>query len=133
MTASAASAGWTSDELAKIGAAEELQIATRRRDGTLRTPLPVWVVAVADDLYVRSVGGRTAAWFRRAQARHEGHVRAGGVDKDVTFVEVDANPGSLDDQIDAAYRAKYGRRYPSIVPSIVRPEARPAILKLVPR
>jgi hypothetical protein len=121
---------WTSDELDKIETAEELQIATRRRDGALRTPLPVWVVRVGDDLYVRSVNGRTAAWFRRAQARDEGHVRAGGVDKDVTFVESD---GSLDDQIDAAYRAKYGRRYPSIVPRIVRPEARAATLKLGPR
>ena len=30
--------GWTSDELARIGTAEELRIASRRRDGTLRNP-----------------------------------------------------------------------------------------------
>jgi hypothetical protein len=30
--------GWTSDELAKTGAAEELKIASARRDGTLRNP-----------------------------------------------------------------------------------------------
>ncbi len=29
---------WTSDELEKIGEAEELRIAPRRRDGSLRTP-----------------------------------------------------------------------------------------------
>jgi hypothetical protein len=121
---------WTSEELARMGDAEELQIAPRRRDDTLRNPLPVWVVRHGDDLYVRSVNGPTAAWFRGAQARHEGHVRAGGVDKDVTFVDVD---GGLDDQIDAAYRAKYGRRYPTIVPSIVGDKARSATIKLVPR
>jgi hypothetical protein len=125
---------WTSDELDEIGTAEGLRIAPRRRDGTLRNPLPVWVVRHGDDLYVRSVNGPTAAWFRGARARPEGHVRAGGVEKDVAFVEVDdqSNAG-LGDRIDAAYQAKYGRRYPTIVPSIVRPEPRAATLKLVPR
>jgi hypothetical protein len=45
---------WTSDELSKIGAAEELQIASLRRDGTLRKPVTIWVVPHGDDLYVRS-------------------------------------------------------------------------------
>jgi hypothetical protein len=121
---------WTSDELTKIGAAEELQIASVRRDGTLRNPVIVWVVRHGDDLYVRSVNGPTAAWFRGTQTRHEGRVWAGGVEKDVTFVK-ETDPG-INDEIDAAYRTKY-RRYPSIVPHIVIPEARSATLKLVPR
>ena len=81
---------WTSDELNKIGKAEELQIASLRRDGTLRKPVTIWVIRLGDDLYVRSVNGRTSAWFRGAQVRHEGHIQAGGVDKDVTFVEADS-------------------------------------------
>ena len=102
---------WTSDELNKIGKAEELQIASLRRDGTLRKPVIIWVVRLGDDLYVRSVNGRTSAWFRGTQVRHEGHIRAGGVDKDVTFVE---EPDSdINDQIDAAYRTKY-RRYAAV-------------------
>jgi hypothetical protein len=121
---------WTSDELTKIGPAEELQIASVRRDGTLRNPVIVWVVRHGDDLYVRSVNGPTAAWFRGTQTRHEGRVWAGGVEKDVTFVK-ETDPG-INDEIDAAYRTKY-RRYPSIVPHIVTPEARSATLKLVPR
>ena len=39
---------WTSDEPARIGAAEELQIAPARRDGTLHDPLRVWVVRHGD-------------------------------------------------------------------------------------
>src|SRR6266536_3745607 len=77
--------GWTSDELAKIGTAQELQIASLRRDGTLRKPRTIWVVRVGDDLYVRSMYGRAGGWFPGTQVRHEGHIRAGGVDKDVTF------------------------------------------------
>ena len=121
---------WTSDELKKIEAAEELRIASLRKDGTLRNPVIIWVVRVGDDLYVRSVNGRTGSWFRGMQARHQGHLRAGGVDKDVTFVEDDSP--ALSEQIDAAYRAKY-RHYPSAVDHINSPAARAATVKLVPR
>ena len=55
---------WTSDELNKIGTAEELEIASLRQDETLRKPTTIWVVRVGDDLYVRSAYGRTSAWFR---------------------------------------------------------------------
>ena len=122
---------WTSDELNKIGTAEELEIASRRRDGTLRKPVTIWVVRLGDDLYIRSVNGRNSAWFRGTQVCHEGHIQAGGVDKDVTFVE-EADP-DLNDQIDVAYRTKYRRYAASIISSIVSPEARSATIKLAPR
>ena len=119
---------WTTDELTRIATADELQIAPRRRNGTLRNPRTIWVVRHGDDLYVRSVNGRTSAWFRGAQVRHEAHIRAGGVDKDVRLVETD----DLNDQIDAAYRAKYRRYAPSIIDTIVSPQARATTLRLVP-
>ena len=78
---------WTSDELSTIGGAEEVQLASLRRDGTRTNPVTIWVVRHGDDLYVRSVKGRTGAWFRGTQERHEGRIWAGGVQKDVTFVE----------------------------------------------
>ena len=122
---------WTSDELTKIGTAEELQIASLRRDGTLRKPVTIWVVRLGDDLYVRSVNGRASAWFRGVQTRHEGHIRAGGVDKAATFMEEpDSN---INEQIDAAYRLKYRRYAASIIGHIVSPEARSATIKLLPR
>ncbi len=124
-------AAWTSDELNKIGKAEELQIAGLKADGTLRKPVIIWVVRLGDDLYVRSVNGRTSGWFRGVQVRHEGRIWAGGVEKDVTFEEeADAK---LSDRIDAEYRTKYRRYAKSIVDSIVSPTARSATLKLLPR
>ncbi len=122
--------GWTSDELTKIEAADELEVASIRRDGTLRNPVTIWVVRLGDDLYVRSVNGRTGAWFRGTQVRNEGRIRAGGVEKDVTFVDAD---DGINDQIDDAYRSKYRRYAPSIVGSVLTPEARSATNKLVPR
>jgi hypothetical protein len=121
---------WTSDELNKIGNAEELQIASFRRDGTLRKSVTIWIVRLGDDLYVRSVNGRTGVWFCGTQVRHEGRIQAGGINKDVTFME-EANP-DINDQIDAAYRTKY-RRYPSSVDHINSSTARTATIKLVPR
>jgi hypothetical protein len=122
--------GWTSDELTKIEAADELEIASIRRDGTLRNLVTIWVVRLGDDLYVRSVNGRTGAWFRGTQVRHEGRIGAGGVEKDVTFVDAD---DGINDQIDDAYRSKYRRYAPSIVGSVLTPEARSATINLVPR
>jgi hypothetical protein len=121
---------WTSDELSKIAAAQELQLASVRRDGTLRKPVTIWVVRHGDDLYVRSVNGPTAAWFHGAQARHEGRIRAGGVEKDVTFAEAD---NEIDDQIDGAYRTKYDRYSENTISRITSREARSTTIKLVPR
>ena len=122
---------WTSDELNKVGSAEELQIASLRSDGTLRNLVTIWVVRVGDDLYVRSVNGRESAWFRGVRTRHEGRIRAGGVDKDVAFVE--ESDSNINDQIDSAYAAKYRRYAASIISHINGSDARAATIKLVPR
>src|SRR4051794_37705959 len=124
---------WTSDELTKIGTPDELQIAGLRHDGSLRNPTTIWVVRVGDDLYVRSVNGRSAAWFRGTQVRHEGRIWAGGVEKDVTFEDIPNADEDIHDRIDTAYRAKY-RRYPErFVSPVVSAESRYVTLKLAPR
>lgn len=124
-------AAWTSEELSKIGAAEELQIASLRADGTLRNPVTIWVVRLGDDLYVRAVNGRSSPWFCGVQTRHEGHIRAGGVDKDATFVE--ESDSGIQNQIDAAYATKYRRYAASIIGHVVGVEARSATIKLMLR
>jgi hypothetical protein len=121
---------WTSDELSKIGRADELRIAAFRPDGTLRKRVTIWVVRHGDDLYVRSAYGRSVAWFRGTQERHEGRIEAGGVDKEVTFS--DADP-ALNDEIDAVYRTKYRRYGAQYVDHIVAPEARSTTIKIAPR
>jgi hypothetical protein len=122
---------WTNDELSKIETADELEIASLRRNGMLRNPVTIWVVRVGDALYVRSANGRTGSWFRATQGRHEGHIEAGGVGKDVTLV-VEADH-DINDQIDATYRTKYRRYGGRYVNPMVAPEARAATIKLVPR
>lgn len=121
---------WTPDELNKIGNAEELQIASLRRDGTTRTPVTIWVVRVREDIFVRAYKGRTSPWFGGVQTCYKGQIKADGVVKDVDFVE-EAN-AEINDQVDSAYLTKYSR-YPTYVAPMVTPGARAATIKLVPR
>jgi hypothetical protein len=121
-------ATWTRDELATIGATREVDIAPRRADGTLGPSTTVWVVRVGDDLYVRSYRGRGGTWYRAALGTHQGHLHAGGLDDDVAF---DEDHGTDRTEIDAAYRAKYGRS--SYVDAMVTSDAAATTLRLVPR
>ena len=119
---------WKSADLNRFGDAREVRIAGTRRDGSLRTPVIVWVVRVGDDLYTRSVNGPDAAWFRGTRPQLRGQISVGTLTADVDFVDA---AGDADDEIDAAYRAKYGR-YPGPVRSITSEMARSTTLKLVP-
>jgi hypothetical protein len=95
--------GWTPDEIASIGRATELQVASERADGTLRPFVTIWAVRAGDDVYIRSAYGRDNPWFQRALRSGQGRIRAGGVEGDVRF-EV---PGpQVADAVSAAYHAK---------------------------
>ena len=120
---------WTADDLARFGDAQKVGVAGMRRDGSLRSPVIVWVVRVGDALYTRSVNGADAAWFRGVQLRHRGQLVAGYATTDVDFV--DGSDPVDDDRIDAAYQRKYGR-YAGPVKSITSPKARATTLKVVP-
>jgi hypothetical protein len=120
---------WTDDDLGHVGDAEELDLASRRDDGTLRPYVTMWVVRVGDDVYVRSAYGPDNPWYRRAKASGTGRIRAGGVEHDVTFgdAEPDVHPS-----IDAAYHAKYDRHGAAIVGTVVGDKAVPVTIRLVP-
>jgi hypothetical protein len=80
---------WTREDLDRIEAAQELEMAPRRRDGTPRKPVPIWVVRAGDEIYVRAAYGPGTGWHRVARANHAGRIRAGGVVKDVTIEDAD--------------------------------------------
>jgi hypothetical protein len=118
---------WTTDELTRMTRADELRIAGRRSDGSLRKPVVIWMVTLDGELYVRSVNGPDAAWFRGTQVAGLGHITSGGVDKDVAFTRVT----DLHDALDAAYAAKYPQ-YRSAVESINSATARTTTLRVDP-
>lgn len=121
---------WSAEELRRIGGATELEIASERPDGTMRPYVTIWVVHAEGALYVRSAYGTDNPWFRRARVAGGGRIRAGGIERDVTFSEpgADVHPA-----IDAAYHAKYDRYGPEIVGTVVGERAALGTLRLEPR
>jgi hypothetical protein len=127
------SATWTDDELRRVGAATELQIATYRDDGSLRPYVTIWTVQAGDHLYVRSAYGADNPWFRRATASGSGRIRAGGIERDVTFTPAGELDAATQAAVDAAYHAKYDSYGPQIVGTVTGPHAAPVTLRLVPQ
>jgi hypothetical protein len=122
-------ATWSDDDLRRIGDADELQISSRRADGTLRPYVTIWVVRAGDDLYVRSAHGAGNGWYRRAKTSGTGRVRAGGVERDVAFAE--AAPAASTD-IDRAYHGKYDRYGPAFVGPVVGAAVTELTIRLLP-
>jgi hypothetical protein len=121
---------WSRAELDRVGRAEELQLASRRNDGSLRPYVTMWVVRVGDDLFVRSAYGKDNPWYRRAMASGNGRARAGGVERDVAFGAAD---DGAQEGVDAAYHGKYDRYGSRIVGSVTGPHAYVVTIRLVPQ
>ncbi|KQY47600.1 DUF2255 family protein [Cellulomonas sp. Root137] len=121
--------GWTADELSTIARVDELEVASRRPDGSLRPFVTIWFTVSGDDLYIRSAHGPQNGWFRRATESGTGRVRIRSVEKDVVFEDgADAPHAALD----AALHAKYDRYGPGPVGAIVGPDAAEVTLRVVP-
>ena len=119
---------WTPDQLDRVGEATELQLASRRPDGSLTGFTTMWVVRVGDELYVRSAGGPARPWYRHASASGEGRIRAGGIEADSTFATADHAPHG---DIDHAYHDKYDRYGPGPVSHVTGSDAYPVTIRLV--
>jgi hypothetical protein len=119
---------WTSEELTRIGAAEELRITPVRSDGTAQSTVPIWVVRDGDDLYICSYRGSQGLWYQSARSTHHARITAGGVECDVTLKEVDDS--DINDQVDAAYRTKYGRYAGTYLDPMIAAQARGTTLRL---
>jgi hypothetical protein len=118
---------WTTSDLDTIGAADEIDIAARRPDGTTGRIVTIWDVRVGNDVFIRSFHGPDGHWYRATQATGGGRVRAAGVEHDVRF---EPAPDADSQAIDDGYRDKYGRS--SYVDAMVTPTAIAATLRIVP-
>jgi len=116
--------------LERIGSARELQIAVKRDDGTLRRWVPIWVVLVDEQIYVRTWYRRETGWFGHVLGSGRARIRVPGLEADVAVKDVSGETASLRTGVDAAYRAKYGSS--SSTDSMVTPEAAATTLQLSP-
>ena len=121
--------GWPPNELQKIAASDDLHISPLRDDGlTYGTPTWIWSVVIDGELYVRAYNGRQSRWYQAAMRQKAGRIRAAGMTKDVVFEPVD---GPINDQIDDAYRAKYGGS--QYLRPMIDTRARAATVRVLPR
>lgn len=124
-------ASWSPAQLDEFDTIDELELASRRPDGELRSPTTIWMVRVGQDVFVRGAYGATTRWNVRAREAGAGHVTAGfGIDHDVAFEPADP---AVAEAVSAAYDAKYGARYERrIVDPVVSPESVGTTLRVVP-
>jgi hypothetical protein len=120
---------WSAEELSALEDAEELEIASRRPDGTLRGFVTIWAVRLGDAIYVRSAHGPENPWFVRAKAAGEGRIRSGGLERDARFTA----PGpEVADEVTALIHAKYDRFGAQYVDPIVSADAVRSTLRIDP-
>ncbi|EWT01988.1 hypothetical protein N865_20525 [Intrasporangium oryzae NRRL B-24470] len=120
---------WTTDTARTVTAPEEVHVAVRRADGTLRRPRIIWIVRDGDRVFVRSTNGRGADWFRSATASGAGQIIARETAYDVLFTEVHEESDLA--AADVGYRTKYGH-YASIVDHLEEDGPRAATLEVHP-
>ena len=110
---------WSSAQLAELHDAQEV-VLVMHREGHPVKRLPVWVIVEAPNVFVRSWGGKTSVWFRRATADPAQEISLDGRDIPVTFESV----GDMDEiAIADGYRAKYGRSGEAFIDAMVSPKA----------
>ena len=125
---------WSTEDLEQIGRAEELQIATRRADGTLRRWVPIWVVCVGDQVYVRTWYRRDNGWFGHVLGSRRARIRVPGLEVDVGVEDVGSDKedrAELRANVDAAYHAKYARHGGPSVDGMTTDTAAATTLRLV--
>jgi hypothetical protein len=122
---------WSAEELRRIGGADELQISVQRRDETLRRWVPIWVVCVGDQVYVRTWHRRDNGWFGHVLDSRRAQIRVPGLDAAVTVLDVGSDEDATQRAgVDAAYRAKYGRYGSTTVGRMVNDDAAATTLQL---
>ncbi len=125
-------AAWSGEQVERIGRAEELQIATKRADGTLRHWVPIWVVCVGEQVFVRTWHRRDTGWFGHVLDSRRARIRVPGLEADVDVEDAGEDTAKLRPGVDAAYRAKYKRYRGTSVDRMTTDDAAASTLRLIP-
>ncbi len=123
---------WTDTDLARLGGASDVAISVAAPDGDFPKRTVVWVVRAGDALYIRPYVGPQSRWFAAAVTEPRGRLHADGTATDVTLTVL--GDDAPNDEIDAAYEAKYGQGpHAGYVAPMCRPGPRAATVRLDPR
>ena len=94
--------------------------------------MPIWVVSVDQQVYVRTWYRRDTGWFAHVLESHRACIRVPGLQADVSVEDVGTGSEQLRLNVDEAYRTKYARYGTSTVDQMVAAEAAATTLLLTP-
>ena len=117
---------WTTEELDAFGAADEIRISAAD-DGAWSRPVPIWVVRVGDDLYVRSYKGRAGLWYQHLARSRQGRISVGDLEREVA---ADVPGDDVTAAVDRAYAEKYAHHGDSYVQAMTAPDVVATTLRL---
>ena len=123
---------WTPEQLQQIDSSHELEIASKRPDGTQRQWLPIWVVCVGDQVYVRTWYRRTTGWFGHVVRTRQARVRVAHLETDVVVEDISDGDTDLRSAVDHAYQAKYAPPGGGSVAQMTTDSAAATTLRLSP-
>jgi hypothetical protein len=95
---------FSEDDLARIRAAEEVEIETQAPDGPVHRTV-IWVVVDGDETFIRSYKGPDARWYREATANPAVALLVDGRRLPATAIAA-TDPDSID-RTSAALKSKY--------------------------
>lgn len=120
---------WTAKDLDVIGSIEEVGVAPLAGDGTALKSVTIWAVTSGSDVFVRSVHGTGAGWYRHVLETGRAVFDAGDVSREVGFERV----SELENQaVTDAYNAKYADQPDQFRRPMVEGVSLGATLKVVP-
>ena len=114
-------------DLSAIARAEEVRIETRAADGTVHRTI-IWIVERDGQLYIRSVNGPEARWFREATTDTSIALLVDGRRYEANVVPA-TDPASIE-ACSAGLRAKYKADYS--LASMLKEDILPTTLRVVP-
>lgn len=114
-------------DLSAVAQAEEVRIETRAADGTVHRTI-IWIVEQDGQLYIRSVNGPEARWFREATADTAIGLHVDGRRIDARVVPA-TDPASIE-ACSAGLRTKYQGDHS--LGSMLEAHTLPTTLRVVP-
>ena len=114
-------------DLSAIAQAEEVRIETRAADGTTHRTI-IWIVEHDGQLYIRSVNGPEARWYREATADTAVTLLVGGRTYAAQLVPA-TDPASIE-ACSAGLKQKYKGDYS--LGSMLQAKTLPTTLRVVP-
>lgn len=118
------------ETLSTLETIEEIELETTTPDGGRTHRTIIWVVTVGDQVFVRSVNGSAARWYREARQTPDLILHAGDESIPVTAV-LAADPGSVQ-RVSDAFKAKYARRSAASTASMLQPHTLETTMRLEP-